>query len=136
MTLPRAASSLQEGIELLRQRWPQTHAVYGPRTGHAIFVPSVQLRGYDKDICTVIFIAPFGFPATAPNGFYTDIQVNLPNGMWPCYTRPEYGIEFKSDFQQWTKSQRWFWRLQAWDPNTCGLVTYMNVIRQRLKLAQ
>lgn len=147
---------INEGVKLLRHRWPQTHAVPSEFGHTLITVPSVELRGYDKDICTVLFVAPAGFPATPPNGFFTDIEIRLANGHWPTYTKAfnanplpypeEFArmgfvndgsvLEFKRIWPQWSQVMRWWWRLQAWDPNRSGLVTYMNVIRQRLEPAR
>ena len=140
-------NAIHEGVELLRQRWPQTHAVPSESGYTLITVPTVELRGYDKNICTVLFVAPPGFPAAVPNGFFTDICIRLPNGVWPHMTRcfnptVEGGglsgsaFDYERIWPQWRQVMRWWWRLQAWNPNRDDLVTYMNVIRQRLHPAR
>lgn len=128
-------ASINEGIELLRTRWPQSHFVPGPHGENLIFVPSVVLpKGYRETICTVLFVAPAGFPAQHPHHFFTDIDVRLENGAHPAYTSlgnfPRYA------WQQWSESKRWHWRLQMWDPNRSGLYTFMKVIQQRLNPAR
>jgi hypothetical protein len=69
---------IENGLVLLRTRWPQTHAVPGEHGYFLIVVPGVILpRGYRETICTVLFVAPPGYPAACPDHFFTDnVSVN------------------------------------------------------------
>lgn len=126
---------ITEGIERLRTRWPQAHFVTGPHGDNLIVVPSVVLpKGYQETICTVLFIAPAGFPAQHPHHFFTDIDVRLANGAHPTLTTPR-GFP-RNVWPQWSECKRWHWRLQMWDPNRSGLYTFMKVIQQRLDPAR
>lgn len=121
------------GIERLRTYWPQSHAVPGKHGEHLIVVPSVKLSdGYDANICTVLFIAPAGFPAAHPHHFFTDIEIRLANKAIPKYTTTNNASDVAYSWPQWSHVQRWHWKLQHWNPNTDNLFTFMNVIRQRI----
>ena len=117
---------IEDGIARLRTEWPQTHYERNKHGYHLIVVPSVVLpKGWDKTICTVLFLAPPGFPAACPDHFFTDIEIRLLDhrrnpGGWP----------------QWKDCQWWSWHLQMWNPNQSSLFTYMKVIQQRLNPAR
>src|ERR1035437_8573865 len=69
---------IEDGLARLRSKWPQSHCQASKHGAHLIIVPSVLLpHGWDKTICTVLFIAPPGFPAANPHCFFTDIDVNF-----------------------------------------------------------
>jgi hypothetical protein len=125
-------SDIAEGIQRLRVYWPQSHAVEGERGHHLIVVPSVvPARGYDKSICTVLFIAPAGFPAARPWKFWTDAEIRLANNSFPRMTT--WGCDLADyGWPQWKDLQLWHWKLQMWNPNTDTLFTFMNVIKERL----
>lgn len=124
---------IEDGITRLRTRWPQSHAIRGKHGQHLIVVPSVLLaKGYNASICTVLFIAPAGFPAACPRHFFTDIEIRLANKSYPFCTTMNNASDIAYYWPQWTSIQRWHWKLQMWNPNTDGLFTFMNVIRQRL----
>lgn len=123
---------IADGIERLRMYWPQSHAEEGPHGNHLIVVPSVvPAKGYDKTICTVLFIAPAGFPAACPWKFCTDIEIRLADKSFPRMTTLGYDLSHYG-WAQWRELQLWHWKLQMWNPNTDTLFTFMNVIKQRL----
>ena len=128
---------IEDGVERLRTKWPQTHAVPSKYGAHLIVVPSVILpKGYDKNICTILFVAPPGFPAACPNSFFTDIEIRLENKAVPYHSQPPDWSNAKvilREWPQWTHCQWWKWCLQMWNPNQSNLYTYMRVIQQRLQ---
>lgn len=70
--------SLQDGLDRLRTKWPQSHLVDHGSGYTLVTVPSVVLpSGYDQTICTVLFVATPGFPANVPENFWTDIDIDL-----------------------------------------------------------
>lgn len=95
---------LLDGVERLRTRWPQAHLVKHSSGHTLVTVPSVLLpSGYDQTICTVLFIAPPGFPSTVPEHFWTDIDIDLTqtrttNGLgtkiWPPTKEPQKTARF------------------------------------------
>lgn len=130
---------IETGIERLRTKWPQSHAVAGRHGQHLVVVPSVVLpRGYRQTICTVLFVAPPGYPAARPDHFFTDIEIRLENGRWPhCITPLGSNNSPLQCWPQWEgHCQWWSWHLQAWDPNRSSLYTYMKVIQQRFEPAR
>jgi|SRR5579863_1998158 hypothetical protein len=125
---------IDDGIERLRTKWPQTHSQRSKYGHHLIFVPSVKLpKQYRENICTVIFVAPPGFPAACPDHFFTDIEVRCKAGFgMPRNTNMGNGALLEQlGFPQWKDAQWWSWHLQMWNPNQSSLYTYMRVIEQR-----
>ena len=140
------------GLDRIKEKYPQTFAVPAPHGGRLIVVPGYPLgEGWNKSICTVLFIEPPGFPGACPHNFWVDIPdlglspvqherreyhdgevVNIPLFV-PCYTNRLNPIP---GFPEW-KELTWFkWCLQSWHPNRDDLFTYMMVIRNRLKPAR
>ena len=132
-------SHIEIGVARLRTKWPQSHALAGEHGQHLVLVPGVLLpKGYDKTICTVLFIAPPGYPAACPDHFFTDIGIRLENKAFPHHALPTGSNNTPlKHWPQWEGNcQWWSWHLQAWDPNRSSLYTYMMVIRQRLSPAR
>jgi hypothetical protein len=132
---------IESGLARLKTRWPQSHAVPGQHGYFLIVVPGVLLpRGYRETICTVLFVAPPGFPAACPDHFYTDIEIRLQNGEIPkaaLPAHPVHGGNFpKRLWPQWEGCMWWSWHLQMWNPNQSSLYTFMKVIQQRLNPAR
>ena len=143
---------IETGLATLRSKWPQAHYEESRHGAHLIVVPGYVLPpGYNCTIATVLFVAPCGFPAAQPDHFFThtapaDLLLDPParelyrhsdgdymgSYMRPKCTNPS---NTPSGFPQWGGEGWlwWSWHLQAWDPNKDTLMTYMNVIRARLK---
>lgn len=147
--MKREHPHIEEGLSRLRTKWPQSFSIESQHGDQLVVVPSVLLpKGYDATICTVLFIAPCGFPAACPRHFFTDIEIRLANGMLPHYTRAfvraerayigEDLIAFDrwKDWPAWKQAMRWFWKVQMWYPNRDTLFTFMNAIRMRLNPAR
>jgi len=125
---------IESGIAQLRTRWPQTHFQKSRFGHHLVVVPSVNLpKQYRENICTVLFIAPPGFPAACPDHFFTDIEIRCADNLsMPHRTNMGNGALLEQlGWPQWKNSQWWSWHLQMWNPNQSSLYTYMKVIEQR-----
>jgi len=125
---------IEQGIELLRSKWSQSNVESSKYGGYLIIIPSILLpKSYRQTICTVLFVAPPGFPASCPDHFFTDIRINLIDGSYPMNTVVEGNFP-NNIWPAWGKSMWWSWHLQHWNPNHDSLYSYMRVIEQRLKL--
>jgi len=135
---------IDDGIARLRKYWPQSAYKPGPHGYSLIIVPSVMLpRHFEETICTVLFLAPPGFPCAIPDGFWTDIPLHNKKvcNMNPWSEGAPRGTDLHNRimdvlFPEWKNSTYWRWKLQAWNPNCDGLFTYMKVIQQRLEINQ
>jgi hypothetical protein len=104
-----------------------------PSGAYLVRVPDYELPpGWNAKTVTILFVAPAGYPAAKPDCFWTEqAGLRLENGTTPANTNdsnpiPEVG-----------QKGTWFsWHIQNWNPNKDTLVTYLNVIRQRLKPAR
>ena len=125
---------IEDGIQRLQTYWPQSHYEQNKHGHCLVFVPGVLLpRGWDKTICTVLFVIPPGFPGACPDHFFTDIEVRLASKNWPKNTNVSNGHLLESlGWPQWKTSLWWSWHLLHWNPNRDGLFTYMKVIQKRL----
>lgn len=140
---------VEDQMAALRVYWLQSAYQYGEKTSASlIIVPGVKLHGYNKIICTVLFVAPPGYPGACPVNFWTDVQGLLllkpRKEIYPCYDGYEIiytdipkNINEVSPipgaaFSHWKDLTWWSWHLQSWNPNTCTLLTYMRVIKKRL----
>lgn len=79
---------------------------------------------------TVIFLAPPGFPAAQPDCFWLKPGgVRLTGGRTPQNTNDSNPIPGVAG----TPPGTWFsWHVQRWNPNSDSLMTYFNVIKNRL----
>ena len=146
---------IEKGMETLRSKWPQAHHEKADHGAHLIIVPAFLLPpGYNCTIATVLFVAPPGFPAAQPDHFFThtgpdELELDPPvlelrsdsDGSWmERYWKPKCTNSHNTPpgFPQWHGEGLlwWSWHLQHWDPNRDTLMTYMNVIRSRLKPAR
>jgi hypothetical protein len=141
---------IEDGINRLRYYWPQTHAENNATGSHLITVPSVRVpKGWityvdgkpvDCTICTVLFVAPPGFPAAVPSNFFTDIEMRLasPAGQIPKNTHPA-GKQSNAQYlaqlgwSQWAECKWWKWNVQMWNPNQSSLLTFVKSIQQRFQ---
>jgi hypothetical protein len=126
---------IEAGVEQLRTKWPQAHYQKGKHGYYLIVVPSVKLPAqYRENICTVLFLAPPGFPASHPDHFFTDIEIRTKDLSYPRNTNLGNGALLERiGWPQWKDAQWWSWHLQMWNPNQSSLYTYMRVIEQRFQ---
>jgi hypothetical protein len=124
---------LEQQLKLLREDYPEASARQLPSGAHLIAIPNVAMpAGWNQKVVTVLFVAPPGYPAAQPDCFWVEpTGIRLENGSTP---------QSSSDANQIPEvGQRgtWFsWHLQHWNPNQSSLVTYFNVIMQRLRPAR
>lgn len=141
---------IEKQINQIRTKYPQAFATPGKVGEYLIVIPGVELTGYTHNICTVLFVAPPGFPCAQPDHFWVDIPNLLLNpplekvehdadGTYLCnHIVPQNTNRSNliSGFPEW-KDLTWFsWHLQSWNPNTCSLYTYFMVIHHRLTPAR
>lgn len=146
---------IEIGLKQLRTKWPQTHAVPSDTEAWLITVPTVKLPAvFKENVCTVLFVAPAGFPFAVPKDFYTDIEISLASVPWehvpvgtvrysPEFTYEMYGREWKGGgsifkpwdryWPQWDHVMGWKLRVAAWNPNHDSLYTYMMLVKMGLE---
>jgi len=104
-----------------------------PSGAQLVTIPELKLPpGWKPKIVTLMFLAPPGYPAAKPDCFWlSPAPVRLDTGGVPQNSNdinemPEVG-----------RAGTWFsWHLQTWNPNSDSLVTFFNVIMQRLTPAR
>jgi hypothetical protein len=102
---------------------------------YLVTVTGVELPdGWTPRTVDVLFVAPPGYPAAKPDCFWVSPPVRLANGAIPQAANEGTALPYDSVAG---RRLTWFsWHLQMWDPNHGGLVTYYNVILQRLNPAR
>jgi hypothetical protein len=124
---------IEQQLQVLKTICPGATLTRLPSGAHLVTMPDVKMPlGWNRDLVTILFVAPPGYPAAQPDCFWVEpTGVRLENGTTPQNTNdanpiPEVG-------QRGT----WFsWHLQHWNPNNDSLVTYLKVIMQRLRPAR
>lgn len=119
-----------------RDKAPAPTARRLPNGGYLITVPEVDIgAGWSQRTVTVLFVAPPGYPAAQPDCFWVEpCGLRLAGGVTPQNTNDSNGIPGDDVAGRRTT---WFsWHLQTWNPNTDSLVTFFNVIMNRLKPAR
>ncbi len=134
--------TIEEGLERIQVYYPQAHILEGCPIPHnnrfnfekLLVVPSVILpSGWSHTICTVLTKIPHGFPATQPRHFWVDVELRLADGRMAECTEHLTPI---AGYENWKDLTCFHWKLQAWDPNTDSLMTWLSVIKKRLKPAR
>ena len=124
---------LANQLKVLQVSNPGARATPLPSGAQLIEIPGVKFpEGWNRQEDTVFFLAPPGYPAARPDCFWVgQCGLRLANGGIAANTNdanpiPEVGPK-----------GTWFsWHLQNWDPSNDSLLTYFNVIRQRLNPAR
>ena len=95
-----------------------------------ITVPNVALRptgGWNVERTNVMFLAPVGYPQSRPDCFWTDAGVRLASGALPKNS----GLQNPPHVPE---PRLWFsWHVSHWDPSKDNFLTYLNVIKRRLR---
>lgn len=125
---------LEEQIAALAAMYPGASGA--PIAGAAatlIQVPNYKLpKGWNRELVTILFVAPTGFPAAQPDCFWVEPGgLRLASGGTPQATNDSNPIPGVGPRGTWFS-----WHLQAWNPNTDSLIRYVNVIHQRLEPAR
>jgi hypothetical protein len=85
--------------------------------------------GWSRPAGAIIFIAPVGFPGAQPDCFWiAPTGLRLADGSTPQSSNDANAIpEVPEEHGTWFS-----WHVQTWSPSRDTLVTYFNVIRERL----
>jgi len=120
---------IEQQIQELRQEYPEARATAQPSGAYLIEVPNYKLPpGWNRDVVTVIFLAPPGYPAAQPDCFWVE-----PGGVRLANNATPQGSNDSNPIPGIGPRGTWFsWHLQQWDPNRDSLLRYLNVIKQRL----
>jgi hypothetical protein len=91
----------------------------------------IQGQGWNRDAAKVLFVAPPGYPAAQPDCFWVEpANFRIAGGGTPQASNDANPIPSDTVSGRVTT---WFsWHLQSWNPSKDSLVTYFNVIKQRL----
>ena len=86
--------------------------------------------GWSAPQTEVRFLAPVGYPMARPDCFWADNGLRLAAGAMPQATQI-------NEIPNAGEQGLWFsWHVQHWDPNRDTLLTYLQVIRSRLREAR
>lgn len=121
-------------FELLKEQYQGASEKQLPSGARLIEIPNVPLKhGWNRTHVNVFFLAPVGYPGAQPDCFWTD---------QPCLRvadrpDPPQNSNDQNPIPEEGMRGTWFsWHLQQWNPNRDSLLTYMNVIQQRLDLVR
>lgn len=121
-----SAGVLDEQLATLREMFPQASMENAEGGAVLITVPDVPLPpGWNQTATTVRFLAPAGYPMARPDCFWTDPSVRLASGGMP-QNGGLNSIPGRTDQHMWFS-----WHLQAWNPLSDSLVTFLRVIQTR-----
>lgn len=132
---------LEDGITRIRTKYPEAYYEKSNHEAHLIVVPNYQLpKGYSHKTCTVLFVAPAGFPSCRPYGFWVDeadLRLQTSNFYEGWNASPHYTHNNPIlGFPKWDgKVKMFLWRLQDWH-YTSTLYTYLMAIKHRLDPAR
>lgn len=121
---------LEKQIAEIKVAYPSATATAVSGGAYLIEIPGFSLpTGWNRTEATILFVAPPGYPGAQPDCFWVEpTGLRLANGATPQATNDVNPIPGVSG-----RSTTWFsWHLQAWNPNSDSLMTFLNVIIQRL----
>jgi hypothetical protein len=103
--------------------------------GVLIKVSQVELEGWNRPKADILFVAPPGYPNSAPDCFWVEPSgLRLANGATPQNSNDSNPIP--GDVQP-GRSTTWFsWHVQSWNPNKDTLYDFYQLINDRLKPAR
>jgi hypothetical protein len=104
-----------------------------PSGAHLITIPDFKMpQGWNKDVVTIFFLTPPAYPAGQPDCFWlAPPSIRLANNGIPQNSNDTNPIPEVGDVGTWFS-----WHVQSWNPNSDSLVTFFNVIMQRLRPAR
>lgn len=95
-----------------------------------ITIPNVKTLptgAWNVESTNVSFIAPAGYPQAQPDCFWADEGLRLASGQVPKNTGLQGAPNVSGQYL-------WFsWHVSQWDPNKDNFLTYLNVIKKRLR---
>lgn len=104
-----------------------------PSGAHLITIPDFKMpHGWNKDVVTIFFVTPPAYPAAQPDCFWlAPPGIRLANSGIPQNSNDTNPIPEVGGVGTWFS-----WHVQSWNPNSDSLVTFFNVIMQRLRPAR
>ena len=125
---------IEQHVEKLRRLYPDVRVRELPTPevqGVLVEVPNIRLpAGWSRKTTTVRFVVPFAYPSAPPDSFWTDAGLTLEGGNPPQGARQQ-PIPGLPDAVQWFS-----WHVQQWDANAHTLLTFLEVVRDRLRKVQ
>lgn len=119
----------EEQLEILRSQYPDVAVRHFPSGAILVILPKVLLaEGWSKNSTAVSFLAPVGYPHAKPDCFWTDGDLKLASGAPPANTGPNPIPEINESGHLWFS-----WHTAQWNPNRDSLLTYVNVVKNRLR---
>lgn len=120
---------LEEQLEVLRSQYPDVAVRHLPSGAALVVLPHVPLaEGWSKKSTAVSFLAPVGYPHAKPDCFWTDADLRLASGATPANTAGNPIPEINEGGHLWFS-----WHTAQWNPNRDSLLTYVNVVKNRLR---
>lgn len=104
-----------------------------PSGAHLVTIPDIKLPpGWNREVVTLYFVTPPAYPGAQPDCFWLSPPgVRLANNGIPQNSNDSNPIPEVGNVGTWFS-----WHVQTWNPNCDSLVTYFNVIMQRLRPAR
>jgi hypothetical protein len=120
---------IEQQIQELMEQYPEATVTPQPSGAYLIEVHNYRMPpGWNRDVVTIIFLAPPGYPAAQPDCFWIEPGgIRLANGSTPQGSNDSNPIPGIGPRGTWFS-----WHLQQWDANRDSLVRYLKVIKQRL----
>ena len=106
-----------------------------PDGGKLIEIAGVNVTGWNRPTTKILFMLPPGYPAGQPDCFWVEPgEFRLKDGGTPKNSSD--GNKIPNDVNP-NRSTTWFsWHVQSWNPNRDSLITYFNVVLDRLTPAR
>lgn len=120
--------SVSGDFEELRRLYPSAELEQRADGSAVIKISGFPLsRGWNAAVTTVLFQVPVGYPIARPDSFWADDTLRLANGSLP--TNAGFNANYGG-----AKPLLWFsYHPSHWNPQSDDLVTYVNVIKSRLR---
>lgn len=128
MTSGTVVGLVEDQLRALSILFPGSVGTRMPDNTVLVTVPRVRLPGgWSQQETSVSFLIPVGYPMARPDCFWADPNLRLAGGAMP----QNVGV---SPVPGTAEPRLWFsWHLQAWNPVTDTLLTYVRVIQQRFQ---
>jgi Prokaryotic E2 family E len=121
-------SPLDQQLEDLKQRFRGTEARSLPSGATLITIPALSIPDHwSKNTTSIRFIVPLGYPVAKPDCFWADQDLKL-RSQTPIQAGTVNQIPETNEFGLWFS-----WHANQWNANSDNLITYVNIIKNRLK---